>query len=128
LIDIDGLRSRLAGRGAGAPAEIERAHEIVGDELRRYALRRRSEWLGPLIAALRERGDRVRASELERHRSRLGELTPDQLDALDALTKGIVAKLLHQPIVRLKELSSPGSDDAHVAMLAELFGLDLPSE
>jgi glutamyl-tRNA reductase len=40
------------------------------------------------------------------------------------MARGVVAKLLHEPIVRLKELSEPGMQDAHAKLLAELFGIE----
>ena len=128
LVDIDGLREALEARDAGAAEDISRAHDIVAAEVHRFALRRRSERLAPLIHALRERGDGTVATELERFRSELSSLTPDERAAVEALARGIVAKLLHDPIVRLKELSTPGTEDAHAKLAAELFGLDLPAE
>jgi glutamyl-tRNA reductase len=123
LVDIEGLRETLSVRAAEAAADIERAHAIVAEEVRRFAQRRRSERLAPLILALRERGQEVVAAEFERFRSELASLTPDEREAVEALARGIVAKLLHEPIVRLKELSAPGSQDAHAKLLAELFGV-----
>ena len=128
LVDIDGLRGALEARDAGAAEDISRAHDIVAAEVHRFTLRRRSERLAPLIHALRERGDGTVAAELERFRSELSSLTPDERAAVEALGRGIVAKLLHDPIVRLKELSTPGTEDAHAKLAAELFGLELPAE
>jgi glutamyl-tRNA reductase len=128
LVDIDGLRGALEAHDAGAAEEISRAHDIVAAEVHRFTVRRRSERLAPLIHALRERGDGTVAAELERFRSELSSLTPDERAAVEALGRGIVAKLLHDPIVRLKELSTPGTEDAHAKLAAELFGLELPAE
>jgi hypothetical protein len=36
-----------------------------------------------------------------------------------------VAKLLHDPIVALKERSEPGTERAHARLLADLLGIDL---
>jgi glutamyl-tRNA reductase len=91
LVDIEGLRGTLAVRAAEPAADIDRAHEIVAEEVERFARRRRSERLAPLILALRERGDAVVASELERFRSDLATLTPDERAAVEALARGIVA-------------------------------------
>jgi glutamyl-tRNA reductase len=128
LVDIDGLREVLEARDARAAEEISRAHDIVAAEVHRFTVRRRSERLAPLIHALRERGDAAVAAELERFRSELSSLTPDERAAVEALARGIVAKLLHDPIVRLKELSTPGTEDAHAKLATELFGLELPAE
>jgi glutamyl-tRNA reductase len=125
LVDIEGLRASLEVRHAAAAEEIARAHQIVSDEVRRFLVRRRSERLAPVIRALHARGDRAVAAELERFRSDLASLTPEERAAVEALARGIVAKLLHDPIVRMKERAGPGGDDAHVRQLAGLFGIDL---
>ena len=128
LVDIDELRETLAVRAAETAKDIERARAIVDAEVRRFAIRRRAERLAPLIHALRDRGDAVAAAELARFRSDLASLTPDEREAVEALARGVVAKLLHDPIVRLKELATPGSQDAYARTLTELFGLELPAE
>jgi glutamyl-tRNA reductase len=124
LVDVAGLREAVSVRTGEASLEIERARSIVGNELRRFTLRRRAERLAPLIHALRRRGDEIVVSELGRFRSDLGSLTPHEREAVETMARGIVAKLLHEPIVRLKELSEPGTQDAHAKLLAELFGIE----
>jgi len=119
LVDIAGLQHAVHERSAGLAEEIERARGIVSEEVRRFAVRRRSERLAPLIRALRERGEEVLAAELRRHRARLADLSPDELDAVEGLARGIVSKLLHDPIVRLKER---GDGDLARA-LTELFDI-----
>jgi glutamyl-tRNA reductase len=128
LVDIDGLRASVAVRAAETAADIERAHAIVADEVRRFSIRRRAERLGPLFRALRERGDAAVDAELERFRSELAALEPQERAAVTALARGVVAKLLHEPIVRLKETPGTGTQDAYARALTELFGLELPAE
>jgi glutamyl-tRNA reductase len=124
LVDIDGLRASLAEGDSQLSEEVARAQGIVDEEVRRFAVRKRSERLAPLIRALRERGDAVLTSELGRFRSELSELTPDEREAVEALARSILSKLLHDPIVRLKELSGPGNDATYARVLAELFGIE----
>lgn len=126
LIDVEVLKETLAVRASETAADIERAHAIVAEEVHRFAVRRRSERLAPLILALRERGEEVAATELERFRSHLASLTPDEREAVEGVARGIVAKLLHEPIVRLKELSGPGTQNEHARLIAELFGVESP--
>jgi glutamyl-tRNA reductase len=125
LIDIVSLRERLTDHDDATATEIARAHEIVAEEVRRYVIRRRSDALAPVIRALRARGDEVLRAELARHAVRLDGLTPDERAAVEQLARGIVAKLLHDPIVALKERSDPGTEGAHVRLLADLLGIDL---
>jgi glutamyl-tRNA reductase len=126
LVDIEGLKQTLEVRRAEAAEDIARAHDIVREEVRRFSVRRRSERLAPLILALRIRGDEAVAAELERFRSELVSLTSDERAAVEALARGVVAKLLHDPIVRMKELAGPGAEDALAKLVADLFGLELP--
>ncbi|MGH2724743.1 MAG: glutamyl-tRNA reductase [Actinomycetota bacterium] len=128
VADIDALRSLLAEAHAGAEDEVGRVRAIVAEEIRRYATRRRAARLAPLIEALHARGDRVRDAELGRVASRLADLSDREREAVEALARGIVRKLLHDPVVRLKELSGRGLDDPYAAGLAELFDLDLPED
>ena len=121
LIDVDALRDRGS---AGEQEAIAGAREIVAQEVRRFVVRRRGDELAPLISEIRRRGDTILQRELERYAGRLADLTPDERAAVEALARGIVAKLLHDPIVALKERSEPGSGRTHAKVLAELLGLD----
>jgi glutamyl-tRNA reductase len=121
LFDVGALRDRGSAEEDEA---VERARGIVGEEVRRFVLRRRGDELSPVIRGIRRRGDAVLESELARHASRLADLTPDEIAAVEALARGIVAKLLHDPVVALKERSEPGSERTHAALLVDLLGLD----
>ena len=126
LCDIDDLRDVVAGGGSGTAREVARASAIVREETRRYAARRREARLAPLIEALHERGEEVRAAEIRRLASRLAGVSEADRRAVDAATRRIVRRLLHDPVTRLKDLAGRGLDDPHAQALAELFGLDLP--
>jgi glutamyl-tRNA reductase len=79
--------------------------------------------VAPLIAQLRDRAEEVREAELARARRRLGTLTPEQMEAVDALTRQLVAKLLHEPTVRLKADAGTASGERNAAALRDLFDL-----
>jgi glutamyl-tRNA reductase len=123
LANIDDLKGILAETGT-APGDLERARSIVLEEVARFAAWRRAARLAPLIQALRERGARIQAAELARASSRLSSLSDKEWAAVESIASGIVAKLLHQPIVQLKERSGPGTGDELARAAAELFGLD----
>jgi glutamyl-tRNA reductase len=124
VVDIIALREGLAARDDETAEDIAAAHRIVDDEVQRYVVRRRGDELAPLIVALRRRGDEVVRGELDRQRNRLHDLTPDEQTAVEALARGIAAKLLHDPIVELKRRSEPGDDAMYARVLAELLGID----
>jgi glutamyl-tRNA reductase len=128
VADIDDLRSRLGAGPAGALiADVERARAIVAEEAARFEERRAVARLAPLIRALREAGDRAVAAELRRAAPRLARLDPEERAAVEAIARGVAAKLLHAPTVRVKELTGPGRRDAAARALAELFDLEFPS-
>jgi glutamyl-tRNA reductase len=123
LVDIETLRAEISVEEA-AVQSIEKARDIVAQEVRRTVVRRRADALAPLITAIRKRGDEVARSEIERNSSKLAGLTPQERDAVEALARGIVNKLLHDPLVELKERSEPGTDGLYAKALTELLGLD----
>ena len=128
LIDIRAIRERLMARGDATADDIARAHEIVAEEVRRWVVRRRSDALAPLIRAVQARGEEAVRSELARYAGRLADLTPKEREAVEAVARGVAAKLLHDPIVELKERSEPGADDLHAKLLIELLRLDPDAE
>lgn len=125
LIDVVTLRDRIVADGGSRTRDLARAHEIVAEEVRRWTVRRRGDELAPLIRALRERGDRVVQAELDRRGARLADLTPEERSAVEALARAVAAKLLHDPIVELKERTEPGTGRRHARVLAELLGIDV---
>jgi glutamyl-tRNA reductase len=126
VFDILALRERIGDRSPETAEEVARAEDLVADEVRRWTVRRRGDELAPLIRAIRERGDAVVATELARFSSQLSGLEPEERDAVEALARGIAAKLLHDPILGLKEHAD--ADRAHAKLLAELFAVDLDGQ
>jgi glutamyl-tRNA reductase len=122
LVDVDDL-AELARSAAPARQALAAGRAIVDEEVARYAARRQAARLAPLIQALRARGDRIREDELSKAMAKLESFSPAQREAVEAMAGAIVAKLLHEPIVRVKELSGPGAEH-HARALAELFGLE----
>ena len=122
LRNVEDLRSLVAS-GAAA-AELEQGKAIVADEAARFASWRQSVRAEPTITALRARAEAVRRAELERLSGRLGTLDERQLATVEALTKGIVNTLLHEPTVRLKALTDGEDAGSFTMALRELF--DLP--
>jgi glutamyl-tRNA reductase len=121
LADIDDLRQTLRDDRVGVEDEVAKVRALVEAETRKFSMTRRAARLAPLIEALRERGEEVRESELRRAASRLRHLEDRDREAVEALTRGIVNKLLHDPVVRVKDLS--GQTGEYAKALADLFGL-----
>jgi glutamyl-tRNA reductase len=125
LADIDDLAPLVRGANGIANQEVEASRAIIEDELHRYTSERRGRRLAPLIRALRAMGEEVRAEELRRIEPRLAALSDRDRQTIEALTQRIVARLLHEPTVRLKDLAGRRLADAPARALADLFGLDV---
>jgi glutamyl-tRNA reductase len=123
VLDLDDLRD-WADRGRAARLEeAERVRELVRDEVERFTLEATALQAAPLVATMHERAEAVRAAELERFANRLAALDPSERDAVEALTRSIVAKLLHQPSVRLKQQAGSPQGARNAAAVADLFDL-----
>jgi glutamyl-tRNA reductase len=124
LLDMDDL-SAFAERGLDERrAEIPAVEEIVAFELDRYEAARTSRQVAPLISDLRQWAESVRHGELDRYAARLDALDPETREAVEAMTKAIVAKLTHSPTVRLKDAAGTPKGERLSAALRDLY--DLP--
>ena len=121
LLDMDDLRRFAAAGIAERRREVTAVEAILNEEIERYLGATSAREVAPMIVALRQRAETVRAAELERFRGRYDDLDPRQLDLVEAVTKGLVAKLLHQPTVVLKDAAGSARGDRLMAALRELF-------
>ena len=123
LLDMDVLRAAVADALSGRQEEVAGAAGIVGDEVERYRVASRARDAAPLVSAIRARTEEARREELERQRSKRTGLSDDQWDEVDAVTRAMVAKLLHQPTVALKGAAGTPRGERLVEALRTLFDL-----
>lgn len=124
LYDIDDLRRVTERAQARREVEIDAVQAIVAEELERYVVERQGREVAPLITAMRAQAEQIRREELARFRTRLDDLPPDARDAIDAITRSLMQKLLHDPTVRLKEAAGTPRGERLADALGELFRLD----
>ncbi|MCL2395653.1 MAG: glutamyl-tRNA reductase [Acidimicrobiaceae bacterium] len=123
LLDIDDLRAFVDVAMEGRRAELPAAEAIVAEEVERHVAVAAEREVTPLVVALRDRGETVRLAELRRFTPRLAELDERQWRAVEALTRGIVAKLLHEPTVGVKAQAGSVEGEQLAAALKKLFEL-----
>ena len=123
VYDIDDLEQVVDANKKQREREAVWAEQIVREEVEKMMKRLASREVAPTIVAIEDRLNRIRELELDRHRARLSNLTPEQREALDALTKGIVNKILHGPITELKSgVGEPGHRTL-VELVRKMFGV-----
>ncbi|MGI8792463.1 MAG: glutamyl-tRNA reductase [Acidimicrobiales bacterium] len=123
LLGMDDLRTFAEAGIAGRRREIARVEAIIDEEVGRWIEVAAGRELAPLVAALRDRAEEIRAAEIDRHRARLAGLEARERESVEALTRAIVNKILHEPTVRLKGAAGSASADRLAESLRELFDL-----
>ncbi|HQR29176.1 MAG TPA: glutamyl-tRNA reductase [Anaeromyxobacteraceae bacterium] len=116
--DLARIQKQAQEARAGAVRDAER---IIEDEVERFARELAERRAAPLIAAVRHRASAIAREEVERTTRRLGG-DPELEKRLDALAGAIVAKLLHEPSVRLRKAGSDeGRGQELMAAAARIF-------
>lgn len=123
LLDMDDLGA-FSERGLDQRRrEIPAVEAIVDEEIERYLAASSAREVVPLIVELRHRGETVVTDELQRHAAKLASFEPDQREVLEGVVRGVVAKLLHEPTVALKDAAGSARGERLVGSLRELFDL-----
>ena len=128
LFDMDSLKAFTDASLYERRREVPKVQGILMEELERFQLDRTMRTVVPLITALRERGEEVRNNELARSSSRLAGLSDEERASVEALTKSIVSKLLHEPTARLKESAGSARGELLADAVAALFDIEEPGD
>lgn len=123
LLDMDDLRAFAEVGRQGRQREVAAVRALIDTELERFVSVSSAREVAPLVSSLHDRGETIRRAELDRFRAKLSSLDPAQLEAVEGLTKGIVAKLLHEPTVGLKDAAGSPKGERLADALRDLFDL-----
>jgi glutamyl-tRNA reductase len=75
------------------------------------------------LVSLRERLEAVRRGEVERVHGRLGNLSPDQQNAIDSLSRALIERVLQAPMAMLKSASARNQAVFILATVRRIFNL-----
>lgn len=123
LYDIDDLQQVVQSHLTDRTQEARRAEEIVDAEVAKFQERLRTLDVVPTIVSLQEHLETVRQAEIDRVRGRLGELTPEQELAVEAMTRGIINKIMHTPITTLKTAAKDPESTTVIELVRRIFNL-----
>lgn len=118
--DLDGLRHMIEENMCRRRAEVPAVERIVREEVESFASWCATLAATPTIRRLQEHVERIRQREVSRCRKHFGE---DQWDQIEAFSRSLTNKILHRPIMSLKQCSGPDTTHRHSA-IREVFGLD----
>lgn len=122
--DIDDLRGVVEAGVGSRLTEVSKVEAILAEELGHFLDWERASEIGPTVAALVQRAESIRVEEIVRLRNQFGALSETQQQALDQVTRKIVAKLLHPPLTKTREMATSKQGAAYLAALRELFELE----
>lgn len=123
VYDMDDLQ-RLAESNMNARREVaQQAEAIVAEEVARLESRLRQRDVVPAIVSLQSQLEAIRQDVLAKHRRKLGTLTLEQEEALEAITRGIVNKVAHGPISEIRRQAAAGRADGETNEEAEFVSV-----
>lgn len=122
VYNIDDLQQIAAAHIAERGREAGSAETLIAIEVERFHQRRRTVNVAPAIVSLQQQAEEIRRAEISRMQAKLGPLTPEQIAALDALTRGLVNKFLHPPMQALKQ-AARDNDSSRVEALCDVWSL-----
>lgn len=123
LCDVDGLESVVADSIALRNEERVAVEAIVQEELERFLADQAARRMAPTIVRLRRFADQLREAELEKALNRLAHLGEAERAVVEALSRGLVNKLLHEPTVCLREQAARGDGARYQEAVEQLFAL-----
>jgi glutamyl-tRNA reductase len=121
--DIDDLQQAVSSHAADRRKEAELAEAIISSEVERFEARLHTIDVVPTIVSLQDHLETIRQAEIDRVRSRLGQMSPEQEIAVEALTRGIINKVMHTPITTLKSAAKESEATTIVDVVRRLFNL-----
>ncbi|HEX6925993.1 MAG TPA: glutamyl-tRNA reductase [Longimicrobiaceae bacterium] len=128
LYNVDDLQQIVDDSLGRRRREIPAAEAIISAASQEFWSWYTSLSVVPTIRELRERGESLRRAEVDRALRRLAHLSEPDRDAVEALTRSLMNKLLHAPTVRLRKAAGNGRGLDVIDTARYLFELDKNDE
>lgn len=123
LLNMDDIGAFVDQQMITRTRVVGNVESIVDEEVNRYQVVTSAREVAPLVSQLRTRGSEIADGELARFAAKLADLELAEREAVEAMAKGIVNKLLHEPTVRLKDAAGHAKGDRLAESLRDLFDL-----
>ncbi len=127
LYNIDDLQLVVQENVGERRQEAIRGEAIVVDEVAKFMDWTRSLESAPTIVALLNKLEEIRAGELGRLNGKLAEMTDDHREAVEQITRSIINKIAHDPIVFLKHTGATARSNLYLDIAQRMFKLNGPA-
>jgi len=125
IYDIDKLQDVVDANYLERKREAQKAEKILVEELAEF-----NKWLAtlyvvPVITALKSQGEAIKNEELQKAFNRLGKISEREQKIVSTLANSIVNRILHSPIVNLKEMAVSNEGHLYAEIVKKLFALSV---
>jgi glutamyl-tRNA reductase len=124
LYDVDHLKGLVESNLKEREKEAKRAEGMIAQEVQLFLDYLSERELSPTIRELSKKFDFIRSRELAKYLSRLSKLSPEEKEAVEACTRAIVNKILHEPIILMKTEEAKEGGPKYSEILRKLFKLE----
>ncbi|MBI3540685.1 MAG: glutamyl-tRNA reductase, partial [Deltaproteobacteria bacterium] len=124
LYDMDHLQEIVTSNLCEREKEAVKAEEIIEQELAEFIQYLSQREISPTIQQLTKKFDAIRTAELEKYILKRSKLPEADRQAIEACTKAIVNKILHEPILLMKTEEVKEGGMKYSEILKKLFGLE----
>jgi glutamyl-tRNA reductase len=124
LYDIDDLERVASDNLRNRLAEAREAEAIIDEEVQRMLARLKAREVTPTIVSLQQHLEALRQAELERIQAKLATLTPEQREAVEAMTRSLINKIAHGPIAELRRQAAQPDGLATIETIRRVFRLE----
>jgi len=124
VYDIDDLQHVVDENRKARGREAVVAETIIAREVEEALQWFDEQQVVPAVIRLRRKAETIRNQEIQKLFARLGPLPEAERQAIEAMASSIINKLLHTPIVRLKQESQVKGGGRYLQALRDLFSLD----
>jgi len=128
LYNIDDLQAVVAENVGERRKEALSGELIVSEETEKFMHWTKTLDAAPTIVALKEKLEHIRATELARLNGKFADLDHSQREALESVTRQIINKIAHDPIVFLKKTGSHGKQNVYLDTVQRIFRLNGAAE
>lgn len=124
LYDIDDLTNVVEMNKSEREKEAVKATRIVDEEALKFHRWREGMSITPTIMAMRKKVEDICVTELERTLKRIDGLSEAEQKSLEKMATSIAAKVIHDPLMYLKNTDCGRSNDSKIYHLRNIFRLE----
>ncbi|HVW09343.1 MAG TPA: glutamyl-tRNA reductase [Bryobacteraceae bacterium] len=123
LYDVDDLAGVVNANIKEREKQAALAEAIIAEEVDRTIARLRIEEVAPAIVSVQEALEEIRSGEVAKLFRRSGDLTPEQQQQIEAMTRSIINKVAHGPISALRHHASQPEGGHAIEVIRKVFHL-----